>query len=192
MLGDSCFGCAADEGISRTCFPHILYQAGGQILLLAYVLAVDQSFLLQKVQNAVAPASHTTSQCVVGFECDGLLKNLMHECRFKEEAEGAITDLKEHVASAHQDRHALEQQAKDQVRALHVYFTVLPWTYRIFQQPDENVGCCHQQQIVATHSTLQQLLKDMQSRKYRQHALLSLQLQHVSTCKPQLLTDNVL
>ena len=38
-----------------------------------------------------------------------------HGCRFKEEAEGAVAELKEHVASGHQDRHALEQQAKDQV-----------------------------------------------------------------------------
>jgi len=38
-----------------------------------------------------------------------------HGCRFKEEAEGAVAELKEQVASAHQDRHALEQQAKDQV-----------------------------------------------------------------------------
>ena len=35
--------------------------------------------------------------------------------RFKEEAEGAIAELKEQVAGAHQERHALEQQAKDQV-----------------------------------------------------------------------------
>ncbi len=38
-----------------------------------------------------------------------------HGCRFKEEAEGAVAELKEQVAGAHQDRHALEQQAKDQV-----------------------------------------------------------------------------
>lgn len=36
-------------------------------------------------------------------------------CRFKEEAEGAVAELKEQVESGHQDRHALEQQAKDQV-----------------------------------------------------------------------------
>lgn len=39
-------------------------------------------------------------------------------CRFKEEAEGAIVDLREHVAAAHQERHALERQAKDQVSLL--------------------------------------------------------------------------
>lgn len=38
-----------------------------------------------------------------------------HGCRFKEEAEGAVAELKEQVAGAHEDRHALEQQAKDQV-----------------------------------------------------------------------------
>lgn len=36
-------------------------------------------------------------------------------CRFKEEAEGSIADMKQQVAAAHQERHALEQQAKDQV-----------------------------------------------------------------------------
>lgn len=40
--------------------------------------------------------------------------------RFKEEAEGAIAELKEQVAGAHQERHALEQQAKDQVWLLHL------------------------------------------------------------------------
>jgi len=40
-----------------------------------------------------------------------------HGCRFKEEAEGAVAELKEQVASGNQDRHALEQQAKDQVCA---------------------------------------------------------------------------
>jgi len=43
------------------------------------------------------------------------ISDCVHGCRFKEEAEGAIAELKEQVAGAHQDRHALEQQAKDQV-----------------------------------------------------------------------------
>ncbi len=43
------------------------------------------------------------------------ISDCIHGCRFKEEAEGAVAELKEQVASAHQDRHALEQQAKDQV-----------------------------------------------------------------------------
>ncbi|KAL0056004.1 hypothetical protein WJX82_006566 [Trebouxia sp. C0006] len=42
--------------------------------------------------------------------------------RFKEEAEGAFAELKEQVASAHQDRHALEQQAKDQMVELEETF----------------------------------------------------------------------
>jgi len=43
------------------------------------------------------------------------ISDCVHGCRFKEEAEGAIAELKEQVAGAHQDRRALEQQAKDQV-----------------------------------------------------------------------------
>ena len=43
------------------------------------------------------------------------ISGCVHGCRFKEEAEGAVAELKEQVADAHQDRHALEQQAKDQV-----------------------------------------------------------------------------
>lgn len=40
--------------------------------------------------------------------------------RFKEEAEGSTTDLKEQLAAAHQERHAVEEQAKQQViPALH-------------------------------------------------------------------------
>ncbi|KAL0031716.1 hypothetical protein WJX79_002877 [Trebouxia sp. C0005] len=42
--------------------------------------------------------------------------------RFKEEAEGAIAELKGQVAGAHQDRHALEQQAKDQMVELEETF----------------------------------------------------------------------
>ena len=35
--------------------------------------------------------------------------------RFKEEAEGSTTDLKEQLAAAHQERHTVEEQAKQQV-----------------------------------------------------------------------------
>ena len=35
--------------------------------------------------------------------------------RFKEEAEGSTTDLKERLAAAQQERHAVEDQAKQQV-----------------------------------------------------------------------------
>ena len=38
--------------------------------------------------------------------------------RFKEEAEGSTTDLKEQLAAAHEERHAVEEQAKQQVKSL--------------------------------------------------------------------------
>ena len=42
--------------------------------------------------------------------------------RFKEEAEGSTIDLKEQLAAAHQERHAVEEQAKQQVLpALHLH-----------------------------------------------------------------------
>ena len=42
--------------------------------------------------------------------------------RFKEEAEGSSTDLKEQLAAAHQERHAVEEQAKQQVLpAVHLH-----------------------------------------------------------------------
>lgn len=36
--------------------------------------------------------------------------------RFKEEAEASTTDLKEQLVAAHQERHAVEEQAKQQVK----------------------------------------------------------------------------
>ena len=36
-------------------------------------------------------------------------------CRYKEEAEGALQEVRDQLAAAQEERHALERQARDQV-----------------------------------------------------------------------------
>ena len=42
-------------------------------------------------------------------------------CRYKEEAEGALQESREQLAAAHEERHALERQARHQVRPLSLF-----------------------------------------------------------------------